>query len=106
MKRQPNTTRDGSPFDPDTVEAVWRMSMPDPERVSFHRDRCGALINRYLYGSKTPFGWEIDHLRPVVLGGTDDPDNLQPLHWENNRQKGDAYPEWECLVTDADDAEF
>ena len=37
-------------------------------------------------------GWEIDHIKPVARGGSDDLSNLQPLYWETNRNKGDQYP--------------
>jgi 5-methylcytosine-specific restriction endonuclease McrA len=42
------------------------------------------------YGQQTSFGWEVDHIRAVANGGSDDLDNLQPLQWENNRKKGDS----------------
>jgi len=45
--------------------------------------------------TSSKYGWEIDHIMPTSLGGTDDVGNLQPLHWENNRKKGDSYP-WYC----------
>ncbi|KUG25132.1 hypothetical protein ASZ90_005048 [hydrocarbon metagenome] len=43
------------------------------------------------------YGWEIDHIIPLSLGGTDDIANLQPLHWENNRKKSDNL-EWSCAI--------
>lgn len=48
------------------------------------------------YGKTTQYGWEVDHIKPVAHGGTDNVANLQALHWQNNRHKGDNYPHWAC----------
>ena len=37
--------------------------------------------------------------RMMALGGSDSLSNLQPLYWENNRHKGDNWPQWSCAVT-------
>jgi 5-methylcytosine-specific restriction endonuclease McrA len=37
-------------------------------------------------------GWEIDHVKPVSKGGTDDIKNLQALNSWANAKKGDTYP--------------
>jgi hypothetical protein len=96
MARNPNTTVSGEPFDKATVEAVWRNAKEDPGYTIFKRDTCGAVIKHNDYGKTDTFGWEIDHSKPVSKDGTDDLDNLQALHWVNNRYKGDDYPDWRC----------
>ncbi|HSR50088.1 MAG TPA: HNH endonuclease [Acidobacteriota bacterium] len=100
--RTPNTDSQGRPFSDEVVQAVWEKGQPiagiSPSQR--RRDSCGAIIDRSFFGRrKTPFGWEIDHVRPLSQGGSDALDNLQPLHWMNNRAKGDDYPEWNCELT-------
>ena len=99
MARQPNTTTSGGEFDEGTIEEVWAKAKSEPFFTSYRRDRCEASIRKDDYGKTTEKGWEIDHIKPVSKGGTDDLENLQPLHWENNRQKGDDYPDWKCKIT-------
>jgi hypothetical protein len=96
MPRTPNSRRDGSRFDRDTIEAVWQKGTPEPSYQSFRKDTCGASMKRSAYGTTDTFGWEIDHIKPVAAGGGDELANLQPLHWENNRHKADNWPDWEC----------
>ena len=96
MTRSPNTTQSGRSFDDVTVEAVWNKAAKGPGYVIFRSDAYGAVISRDEYGKTSQYGWEIDHIKPVAKGGTDDMANLQPLHWENNRQKGDDYPSCTC----------
>jgi 5-methylcytosine-specific restriction endonuclease McrA len=55
-------------------------------------------MQRQKYGKMEQFGWEIDHIKPLSKGGTDDISNLQPLQWENNRHKADDWPDFECKV--------
>ena len=95
--RLPGTSSAGLPFPSNVVKAVWEKAEKDPGFVTFKKDCCGSLIQKNKYGTLSQHGWEIDHIKPVSLGGTDDLSNLQPLQWENNRHKGDNWPEWECL---------
>lgn len=98
MARQPSTTTYGRSFDEVTIEAVWRKGTPEPQYPTFSKDACGASMQRQKYGKTEQWGWEIDHIKPVAKGGTDDLSNLQPLFWENNRHKSDDWPNWACKV--------
>jgi hypothetical protein len=98
MFRLPNSRTDGGRFDECTIEAVWQKGRPAPAYPGFSLDPCNAYMKRDLYGKTERFGWEIDHIVPVAKGGTDDLANLQPLMWENNRSKGDSFPNWTCKV--------
>lgn len=95
MERIRNTTVEGKPFSEKTIEAVWAKAKPDPWFTYFKRDTFGVTIQKDGYATQSKFGWEIDHILPVSKGGTDDLENLQPLHWENNLKKGDNYTNWE-----------
>lgn len=98
MARVRSTKSDSSSFDEATIEAVWQKGTPEPLYPTFRKDKCGASMQRNRYGKTEQWGWEIDHIKPVSKGGSDDLSNLQPLLWENNRQKGDDWPDWSCAV--------
>ena len=94
MKRERNTTVTGDAFDEEIVEAVWSNAaiIDDKDPAEYRRDIFGNEICRESLGKQSIMGWEIDHIKPVAKGGTDDLSNLQVLQSKANVIKGDNYP--------------
>lgn len=94
MSRAYNTDKNGKPYSDALRMQVWSKAQVvhgcNPNLI--RKDSCGALIHWAKYGYTIQYGWEIDHIKPVVKGGDDTISNLQPLQWQNNRKKGDDYP--------------
>ncbi|MBN1325036.1 MAG: HNH endonuclease [Alphaproteobacteria bacterium] len=89
-------------FNDYTVNAVWNKAIivPGHNHSEWRQDFTGAWIQRSKYGNRdSSFGWEIDHIKPVIRYGSDDLSNLRPLQWENNASKCDDYPVWISLVS-------
>jgi len=104
MIRKHNTDRSGNSFSEATKRNVWNkaMEVQGYDSAITRKDICGAWINWNNYGDTTENGngWEIDHIKPVAIGGSDDLSNLQPLQWQNNRKKSDDYPATNyCIVS-------
>ena len=92
-------------FSDELIEQVWQkakiVSNNNPD--IFRQDYAGAWIRRDLYRERnTKYGWEIDHCKPTSKGGSDDPENLYPLHWRNNQKKGNDYPKWQTAEAQGD----
>ena len=96
MKRNFSTDCYGDDFHDDKKKAVWEKAqiIPNKDKNLIRIDRCGAFIRWDKYGETIDkgYGWEIDQIRPVSLNGNDNLSNLQPLQWQNNRNKSDDYP--------------
>lgn len=104
MGRIASSNETGRSFDELIVNAVWQkgqvVSGNDPN--VFRKDAFGTWMRRSDYGNTdSQYGWEIDHIEPVSVGGTDHLNNLQPLQWQNNRTKGDVWPNWRRAVVGA-----
>ena len=98
MSRRPNTNQNGGNWTETQKKEIWDRGKtvyglsPDVWRD----DKCGKRIKWTEHGNtSSTYGWEIDHINPVSNGGSDYPSNLQPLHWRNNRDKGDKLY-WKC----------
>ncbi len=101
MFRRPNTAKDGSAFSDWAKQYVWQMARLCPGRdpTYWRQDVCGDPIYWFHYGNTShSTGWEIDHIYPIALGGTDDFSNLQALAWENNRSKSDKIVGNYCVI--------
>ena len=75
------------------VALVWEkaIAVPGYNPTIIRKDICGAWIKWNDYGNReSQCGWEIDHIKPVSLGGSSLMSNLRPLHWQNNARKSDG----------------
>lgn len=98
MARRFGTNSGGGNFTNATLNAVWNKAVSISGRDSnlIRKDICGNEIWWPHYGDITSkYGWEVDHIKPVSNGGSDDLSNLQAMKCETNRSKGDQYP-WSC----------
>jgi hypothetical protein len=80
------------------IVRVWLKGeiIPGYKPTEWRKDRCGTIMHFSRHGdTNSSYGWEIDHIIPQSIGGTDDLSNLQPLQWQNNRKKGNLAI-WNC----------
>ena len=87
-------TAPGAKWDGAIVQAVWMKGEivhgADPREL--RKDRCTAWIKRHDYqNALSNFGWVVDYIRPPSRGGTDELDNLQPMHMENSASKRNGH---------------
>lgn len=69
------------------------------DKDTIRKDACGAWILKAHYGMRdSAFGWEVDHVFPVIMGGDDFEQNLRAMQWKNNESKGDDYPEYTSVI--------
>ena len=76
------------------VDSAWEKGKPVQGRNPgvWRRDPFGNLLRKASYGTQGEYGWHVDHKNPKSRGGTENPRNIQPLHWQENLKKSDKYP--------------
>jgi hypothetical protein len=72
----------------------WRKSQvwanwPSTPGTEMKRDCDGRWMRKEDHGDRnSQYGWEMDHIRPVALGGSDDLINMRPRHCSGNARAG------------------
>lgn len=70
---------------------VWGKGTPvfGMAESEWRHDAFGNLLRFSDHGNRaSPHGWEIDHITPKAVGGTDELANLRPLHARVNAGLG------------------
>ena len=80
----------------DLKRAAWSRTNPvsgSSKAWEFRRDSLGNLVRYADFGNRhSPFGWELDYILSRSLGGSNDPENLQALHWKATAARSDSLP--------------
>jgi hypothetical protein len=69
---------------------AWNKATPIASYPAdiIRQDCDGRIIRWDQYGLRSDYGWEIDHITPVALGGSDAFVNLRARHWLGNSSAG------------------
>ena len=78
----------------DLKRAAWAKTSPvaggQMNSWEFRKDCLGNLVRYADFGNRqSPFGWELEYIVSARLGGSNDPSNLQALHWKATAARSD-----------------
>lgn len=74
---------------------AWDKARPVPGSSDLRLDCDGRTIKWSEYGHMSTFGWEVDHVHPVALGGPNHATNYRARHWLGNRRAGGLLGAWQ-----------
>jgi 5-methylcytosine-specific restriction endonuclease McrA len=94
MSRKRGTDSNGRVFTQARKDEVWdrAATVRGKDKDQYRRDVAGNIVYKPSFGLDSTMGWEIDHIKPVSKGGTDNLRNLQVLQTATNQSKGSTYP--------------
>jgi len=94
MSRKKGTNVSGRVFTKARRDEVWDRSstVRGKSKTLYRRDIADNIVYKPSYGLDSEGGWEIDHIKPVSKGGSDNLRNLQVLQTATNQSKGNTYP--------------
>ena len=74
------------------AKKLWESDFRNNE-VGYDFDGCEVRKGSYDQNG-SQYGWNIDHIYPVSLGGSDDFSNLQVTHMATNAERGNKNTFW------------
>lgn len=71
-------------YSEEELDVIFAKAIPVVGGLS--KDDAGQLINRSAYADLNhPWGWEVDHIKAIKDGGSNELYNLRPLNISTNR---------------------